>query len=93
MAHYDSFDGGCDYPCKEAIMNTLYFRFANSFLQSSTCPKNNPERRHPTRGFLGDAMTGDGALFPREDAVEAAWTVVNPILKNHHRALPYKRRS
>jgi glucose-6-phosphate 1-dehydrogenase len=48
----------------------------------------------PYERLLGDAMTGDGALFTREDAVEAAWTVVNPVLKNHHhRALPYKRRS
>jgi glucose-6-phosphate 1-dehydrogenase len=38
-------------------------------------------------------MTGDGALFTREDAVEAAWAVVDPVLKHHHRALPYKRRS
>ena len=37
-------------------------------------------------------MTGDGALFTREDAIEAAWAVVDPVLKNHHRALPYKRR-
>jgi glucose-6-phosphate 1-dehydrogenase len=36
-------------------------------------------------------MIGDGALFTREDAVEAAWAVVDPVLKNHPRALPYKR--
>ena len=38
-------------------------------------------------------MAGDGALFTREDAVEAAWAVVDPVLKNHHRARPYKRGS
>jgi len=38
-------------------------------------------------------MTGDGALFTREDAVEAAWAVVDPVLKTHHRTRPYKRRS
>lgn len=38
-------------------------------------------------------MAGDGALFTREDAVEAAWAVVDPALKNHHRVRPYKRRS
>ena len=38
-------------------------------------------------------MIGDGALFTRENAVEAAWAVVNPVLKNHHRVHPYKRRS
>jgi glucose-6-phosphate 1-dehydrogenase len=47
----------------------------------------------PYERLLGDAMTGDGALFTREDAVEAAWAVVDPVLKTHHRALPYKPRS
>jgi glucose-6-phosphate 1-dehydrogenase len=47
----------------------------------------------PYERLLGDAMTGDGALFTREDAVEAAWTVVDPVLKTRHRALPYKRGS
>ncbi len=47
----------------------------------------------PYQRLLGDAMAGDGALFTREDAVEAAWAVVDPVLKNHHRALPYKRGS
>jgi glucose-6-phosphate 1-dehydrogenase len=31
--------------------------------------------------LLGDAMAGDGALFTREDAIEAAWAVVEPVLK------------
>jgi glucose-6-phosphate 1-dehydrogenase len=30
--------------------------------------------------LLGDAMDGDPTLFAREDAVEAAWSVVQPIL-------------
>jgi glucose-6-phosphate 1-dehydrogenase len=45
----------------------------------------------PYERLLGDAMAGDGALFTREDAVEAAWKVVDPVLKRHHRARPYKR--
>jgi glucose-6-phosphate 1-dehydrogenase len=45
----------------------------------------------PYERLLGDAMAGDGALFTREDAVEAAWKVVDPVLVKHHRALPYKR--
>jgi glucose-6-phosphate 1-dehydrogenase len=44
----------------------------------------------PYERLLGDAMNGDGALFTREDAVEAAWTVVDPVLKKHHPARPYK---
>jgi glucose-6-phosphate 1-dehydrogenase len=31
--------------------------------------------------LLGDAMAGDGTLFAREDGVEAAWAIVEPILK------------
>src|SRR5262249_15777846 len=31
-------------------------------------------------GLLGDAMEGDATLFAREDGVEAAWAVVQPIL-------------
>lgn len=38
-------------------------------------------------------MVGDGALFTREDAVEAARAVVDPILKTHRRTRPYKRGS
>jgi glucose-6-phosphate 1-dehydrogenase len=43
--------------------------------------------------LLSDAMAGDGALFTREDAVEAAWTTVDPVLKTHSRVRTYKRRS
>jgi glucose-6-phosphate 1-dehydrogenase len=45
----------------------------------------------PYERLLSDAMIGDGALFTREDAVEAAWAVVNRVLTNHPRALNYKR--
>jgi glucose-6-phosphate 1-dehydrogenase len=47
----------------------------------------------PYERLLGDAMAGDGALFTREDAVEAAWVVVDPVLKKHPRVRPYKRGS
>jgi glucose-6-phosphate 1-dehydrogenase len=50
-----------------------------------------PGEEAPYERLLGDAMIGDGALFTREDAVEAAWAVVDPVLKKHRRALPYKR--
>ncbi|MDQ2839470.1 MAG: glucose-6-phosphate dehydrogenase, partial [Acidobacteriota bacterium] len=52
-----------------------------------------PGQEAPYERLLGDAMAGDGALFTREDAVEAAWAVVDPVLKNHPRARPYKRRT
>ena len=30
--------------------------------------------------LLTDAMNGDATLFVRQDAVEAAWVVVEPVL-------------
>lgn len=35
----------------------------------------------PYERLLGDAMRGDSNLFAREDGVEAAWRIVEPILK------------
>ena len=52
-----------------------------------------PGEESPYERLLGDAMAGDGALFTREDAVEAAWAVVDPVLKIHHRAHSYRRGS
>jgi len=52
-----------------------------------------PGEEEPYERLLSDAMIGDGALFTREDAVEAAWAVVEPVLKTHHRVRPYKRHS
>ena len=52
-----------------------------------------PGEQSPYERLLGDAMAGDGALFTREDAVEAAWAVVDPVLQNHHSVLAYKRGS
>jgi glucose-6-phosphate 1-dehydrogenase len=54
---------------------------------------NQPGEETAYERLLGDAMAGNGALFTREDAVEAAWAVVEPVLKSHHRARPYKRDS
>lgn len=49
-----------------------------------------PGQETPYERLLGDAMAGDGALFTREDAVEAAWAVVDPVLATHHLAHRYK---
>ena len=45
--------------------------------------------RHPGAGemdayerVLGDAMEGDATLFAREDYVEEAWRIVDPVLKS-----------
>jgi glucose-6-phosphate 1-dehydrogenase len=47
----------------------------------------------PYELLLGDAMAGDGALFTREDAVEAAWAAVDPVLKAHHEVHCYQQGS
>lgn len=52
-----------------------------------------PGQQTPYERLLGDAMAGNGALFTREDAVEAAWTAVEPVLRKHRRTKPYRRGS
>ena len=49
-----------------------------------------PGEEQPYERLLGDALAGDGTLFTREDSVEAAWAVVDPVLEKHHRAHPYR---
>ncbi len=39
--------------------------------------------------LLGDAMDGDATLFARQDAVEAAWGIVDPILHCDTQPEPY----
>jgi glucose-6-phosphate 1-dehydrogenase len=43
----------------------------------------------PYERLLGDAMAGDGSLFTSQDAVEAAWAVVDGVLVDHAPCLPY----
>ena len=50
-----------------------------------------PGEEAPYERLLGDAMAGNGALFTREDAVEAAWAVVDPVLERHRPAVTYNR--
>ena len=50
-----------------------------------------PGEETPYERLLGDAMIGEGALFTREDAVEAAWAAVDPVLQKHHRVRSYRR--
>ncbi|MEO8835173.1 MAG: glucose-6-phosphate dehydrogenase [Caldimonas sp.] len=39
--------------------------------------------------LLGDAMAGDPSLFTGQDAVEAAWSVVDHVLVDHRPVIPY----
>jgi len=40
-----------------------------------------PEEMEAYERVLGDAMAGDATLFAREDYVEEAWRIVDPMLK------------
>jgi glucose-6-phosphate 1-dehydrogenase len=39
--------------------------------------------------LLGDAMTGDSTLFARQDVVEAAWAIVDPVLRDSGQPYEY----
>jgi glucose-6-phosphate 1-dehydrogenase len=39
--------------------------------------------------LLGDAMQGDATLFARQDVVEAAWAIVQPVLDAPERPIEY----
>jgi glucose-6-phosphate 1-dehydrogenase len=43
--------------------------------------------------LIGDALAGEALLFAREDGVEAAWRVVDPVLNNHGVAHPYEQKT
>ena len=40
--------------------------------------------------LIGDAMDGDPTLFARQDAVEAAWAIVNPVLERANPPFVYE---
>ena len=42
---------------------------------------------------LGDAMAGDATLFAREDYVEEAWRIVDPVLKANTPVYEYEPNS
>jgi glucose-6-phosphate 1-dehydrogenase len=42
---------------------------------------------------LGDAMAGDATLFAREDYVEQAWRIVDPVLKKGTPVYSYEQKS
>jgi len=52
-----------------------------------------PGEESPYERLLTDAMAGNGALFTRQDAVEAAWAVVEPVLRRHPPVFPYRQHS
>ena len=48
-----------------------------------------PGEALPYERLLADAMAGDRSLFSDQDAIEAAWAVVDPVLIEHTAVQPY----
>lgn len=51
---------------------------------------NHPDEMSAYERLLGDAMDGEAMLFARQDAVEAAWNVVEPVLTRRDPAYAYE---
>lgn len=49
-----------------------------------------PEEMDAYERLLGDAMEGDATLFAREDYVEEAWRIVDPVLKGNTPVYEYE---
>jgi glucose-6-phosphate 1-dehydrogenase len=47
----------------------------------------------PYDRLIGAALSGDRGLFARQDTVEAAWTVVDPVLDDAVPVHPYAKGS
>ncbi len=51
------------------------------------------EERPPYQRLIGDARKGDQSLFSREDSVEAAWKIIDPVLHDEPQIHEYVRGS
>ncbi|SOD22523.1 glucose-6-phosphate dehydrogenase [Nitrosomonas ureae] len=49
-----------------------------------------PDEQAPYERLLNDALAGNGALFTRQDAVEATWAVLDRVLLTHQPVNLYK---
>ncbi|MCW5890351.1 MAG: glucose-6-phosphate dehydrogenase [bacterium] len=58
-------------------------------MELSFCNKPDGDEMDAYERLLGDAMDGDATLFAREDGVEEAWRIVDPILGDAAPVLPY----
>jgi len=57
---------------------------------AATAAQGEGSRFGPYERLLGDAMTGDATLFARQDVVEAAWSIVDPVLNTPMPLAPYE---
>ena len=50
-----------------------------------------PDAMTPYERLLGDALEGDQSLFAREDAIEAQWRIVQPVLDRPGKVYEYEQ--
>jgi glucose-6-phosphate 1-dehydrogenase len=88
---YEGFDLESNH-YRMRISPDIEFAFCTNIISptdgSISIPNEIVGSRHPTANemgayerVLGDAMAGDATLFAREDYVEEAWRIVDPVLK------------
>jgi glucose-6-phosphate 1-dehydrogenase len=88
---YEGFDLRSNH-YRMRISPNIEFAFCTNIIsptdESISIPNEIVGSRHPTANemgayerVLGDAMAGDATLFAREDYVEEAWRIVDPVLK------------
>jgi glucose-6-phosphate 1-dehydrogenase len=59
-------------------------------LVTDQAPQGSDGRMDAYERLLGDAMQGDATLFARQDVVEAAWAIVQPVLDAPVQPLEYE---
>lgn len=60
-----------------------------SLVELEACRQHQPEDKDAYERVLTDAMAGDSTLFARQDYVEEAWRIVDPVLKADTPVYPY----
>jgi glucose-6-phosphate 1-dehydrogenase len=60
-----------------------------SLVELEACRHPRPEEMEAYERVLTDAMAGDATLFARQDYVEEAWRIVDPVLKANTSVYPY----
>jgi glucose-6-phosphate 1-dehydrogenase len=62
---------------------------ARELVELEACRHPRPEEMEAYERVLTDAMAGDATLFARQDYVEEAWRIVDPVLKAATPVYPY----